>query len=399
MKTEKVSNASFLEEFTSYESRKSGGEGNHKARELICRTLSQLPGDSLKMTEESFPISYCTQVHSSVTTAGLTIKTKLLEYTGQECEEFAEALISVGYGSSLEFKLRNVHGCIAVCKANPCIHRADQTKNALRAGARALLIISPHEEYFHVGACQSGSSPILKMPVMSIRGKDWQQLKSHLGKKVMLSYARTSSSAEGVNLVVDINNSPESMCTVMGAHYDSWGAGAQDNGIGVLMLIRFIECFVQEKHKGNFRFIFFDGEELGMLGSKWHVENNNIECYNVFFNLEMPLPAKGTYLKTLLFSFSTIKHIPFFSLLAKSYLPCPLNPYYSLCSSTLPMDADAFMKSGIPSISTYCNNPYYHTPADSPRNIRMDQFNTMLSLYKSIITSISQESFLKRDAR
>jgi hypothetical protein len=95
---------------------------------------------------------------------------------------------------------------------------------------------------------------------------------------------------------------------IIGAHFDHIGMGgpgspsrvpdtvavhhgADDNASGVSMMLELAEKFAHTKgsHKRSIIFIAFTGEEVGMLGSKYFVENPGIDLtrVNAMINLDM----------------------------------------------------------------------------------------------------------------
>jgi aminopeptidase YwaD len=71
------------------------------------------------------------------------------------------------------------------------------------------------------------------------------------------------------NLVVDVGHVSHHPCFI--THYDSrpFSPGANDNASGVACLLGILSLWSQQKPA---RFIFFDGEEVGTLGSRAYVE-------------------------------------------------------------------------------------------------------------------------------
>ena len=95
---------------------------------------------------------------------------------------------------------------------------------------------------------------------------------------------------------------------IIGAHYDHLGMGgpgsssrtpdtvavhygADDNASGVALMIELAEKLAasQEKPARNIVFVAFSGEEMGLLGSKYFVENTGIDpsAVNLMINLDM----------------------------------------------------------------------------------------------------------------
>ena len=98
---------------------------------------------------------------------------------------------------------------------------------------------------------------------------------------------------DGKTEVVEVSNSEVDMknvlftsygysdsLVVIGAHYDAYGfqkkialPGADDNISGVSVLLKVAYCFIKEEpfHNYTYVFCFWDGEEIGRLGSKKYV--------------------------------------------------------------------------------------------------------------------------------
>jgi hypothetical protein len=72
------------------------------------------------------------------------------------------------------------------------------------------------------------------------------------------------------------------------AHYDKTpeGDGILDNGAAVIELLSALEHMVKEAMPGNFGFIFFDGEEKGLVGSRKYVHDMPLYVSQVY-NLEV----------------------------------------------------------------------------------------------------------------
>lgn len=91
----------------------------------------------------------------------------------------------------------------------------------------------------------------------------------------------------------------DSLILIM-AHYDHFGKmgealfpGANDNASGTAMLLSLAKHFSANKPKYNTVFIAFGGEELGLLGSKYFVENPLFNLSKVKFLLNFDLAGTG----------------------------------------------------------------------------------------------------------
>jgi hypothetical protein len=79
---------------------------------------------------------------------------------------------------------------------------------------------------------------------------------------------------------------------VIGAHFDSYkGVGAVDNATGVATMLELAYQFAAEPLDYTVEFVAFDGEEYGLLGSKYYVEtaksDQSINQMIFVYNLDM----------------------------------------------------------------------------------------------------------------
>ncbi len=88
---------------------------------------------------------------------------------------------------------------------------------------------------------------------------------------------------------------------VFTAHYDHLGAigkevyfpGANDNASGIAMLLSLAKYYVKNPARYSVAFIAFGAEEVGLLGSKFFVENPLIPIKNIRFLLNMDIMGTG----------------------------------------------------------------------------------------------------------
>ncbi len=129
------------------------------------------------------------------------------------------------------------------------------------------------------------------IPVLSLTLEDQGQLERLLasGKKVRarLNVQNTFSSGpvESANAVGEIRGRehPEEIL-VVGAHLDSWdlSEGATDNGVGSACVLGAAEAILRsgQRPRRTIRFVLFNGEEQGLLGSFAYVKQHQSEMAN-----------------------------------------------------------------------------------------------------------------------
>lgn len=88
---------------------------------------------------------------------------------------------------------------------------------------------------------------------------------------------------------------------VFSAHYDHLGGmgkkvyfpGANDNASGVSVLLNLVKWYANNPPKYKTVFIFFAGEEIGLLGSEYFVKNKTIDLTKIKFLINLDLLGTG----------------------------------------------------------------------------------------------------------
>lgn len=105
----------------------------------------------------------------------------------------------------------------------------------------------------------------------------------------------------GVNILGSIKGTdfPEKYI-VISAHYDHEGIkngeiynGADDDASGVSALLAFAETFQKNPPKHSVILAFFDGEELGLQGSKFYVDNSVMPLNSIILNINLDMVSRN----------------------------------------------------------------------------------------------------------
>jgi carboxypeptidase Q len=136
-----------------------------------------------------------------------------------------------------------------------------------------------------------GFSADFNIPVLSLTTEDQNQLERFLDsdKKVQVRVNVHNTFSEGpvetANAVGEIRGRehPEEIL-VVGAHLDSWdlSEGATDNGMGSVSVLAAAEAILRsgQRPRRTIRFVLFNGEEQGLLGSYAYVKQHQSEMAN-----------------------------------------------------------------------------------------------------------------------
>ena len=96
------------------------------------------------------------------------------------------------------------------------------------------------------------------------------------------------------NIVVTVPGEDDSKQIIVGAHFDGDGVG--DNGSGTALLLATATGLQGKKPHYTTKYVFFDGEEEGMLGSSMNVmEMSDDEVKNTIYMINMDAIAFGDY--------------------------------------------------------------------------------------------------------
>lgn len=186
-------------------------------------------------------------------------------------------------------------------------------------------------------------------------------------------------------------------CIVLGAHYDSWvGPGVNDNGSGDYAIYQIAKHLKPLQTKYTVRFIFFSGEEIGYLGSKYYVKQLNKDSVKIklMLNFDQLGGTKGESNIAVKCerdeqSMNKDKSNEIASFLAGCYsLYTDLTPVISPAYNS---DYISFRDSGylIAGVYQFSGFPFYHTSADVLSNM---EFNSLHSISRGALAALLELS-------
>lgn len=179
------------------------------------------------------------------------------------------------------------------------LHRAEKVALAIRYGAAAVLMAHPKEADILLTGTASLTGKIVSIPAVCLSGNDAKELRSRMKKfniLANLSVENTTLQSEARNVVARFPGAlPANETIVFCGHLDSWdlSAGALDNGIGSFTLLDVARAMqhLSGKLNRNVEIVWFMGEEEGLLGSKFRVENlkkkGTLQGIRAVVNLDM----------------------------------------------------------------------------------------------------------------
>ena len=154
---------------------------------------------------------------------------------------------------------------------------------------------------------------------------------------------------EGRNVVVTVGEGTDVI--VIGAHYDavrladgSLSRGAVDNAASSVMLVRVAEALRAEKLAVRVRIVWFDMEELGLVGSAQYLKQHASERFAAMLNFDI-----NAYGDTILYG----PALPENTALRRTFVEtCAAEDVACVGFAQMPPGDDrSFVKAGIPTIS------------------------------------------------
>jgi Iap family predicted aminopeptidase len=209
-------------------------------------------------------------------------------------------LVDVGVGVDDDFKAKAavLPGRFALAHdGGP--HRGRKMRSALQYGAIGLLLASDSEDQVVVGNCHDGPKP---QPGVAITKAAGDKLAARLAVgetvKVNVKIDADAWECRPRNVVGEIPGSGPLAKEVilLGAHLDSWhlAEGALDNGTGSATILEVARAMMKTgwHPRRTVRFVWFMGEEHGLLGSEAYVEQHKAELDRLIAMVNMDMAGE-----------------------------------------------------------------------------------------------------------
>ncbi len=219
----------------------------------------------------------------------------------------------------------------------------------------------------------------------------------------------------GHNVIGYIDNGAATTI-ILGAHYDHLGYGedgnsmirtgeknihngADDNASGTAALIEMARLLKNSKAKNNnYLFIAFSGEELGLYGSKYFVENPTIDIKQVNYMINMDMVGRLNDSSKVITIGGYGTSPTWGSALVQQYFTLPY-PGVDMSKTALniridssgtgPSDHTSFYRKDIPVLFYFTGlHTDYHKPSDDADKINYEGTKTIISHIQGLIESL-----------
>ncbi len=179
------------------------------------------------------------------------------------------------------------------------------------------------------------------------------------------------------------------------AHYDHLGRmgsdiyfpGGNDNASGTAILLSLAKYFKANPSKYNIVFIAFAGEEAGLIGSHYYVQNPLTNLEDIRFLLNLDIMGSGEEGITIVNATLFKKAFKKFTKINKK------NDYLKAVKSRGPAansDHYFFTEAGVPAVFIYTqgHNKHYHDIFDTYEELSFAEYNDLVELLKCFVRKI-----------
>jgi carboxypeptidase Q len=287
--------------------RLTGSENGHKAEEYTYNKFKEYGFEDVAYQE--FEVVSWSRGSLGVQIDGDSVKAVTLAYSPVSADVTGE-LVDMGNGLEADYKANPdaAKGKIAffyigILPNSPeglrNLHRSEKTAIALRYGAKGVIIYNQVDGGVMFTGTASVTGDLLTIPAICIPKEEGFAIREKLkSKKVNAHVVMTNNSGpiKARNVIATIKGSelPDERILI-GGHLDSWdlATGAIDNGIGSFSVLDIARAFKANnlKPKRSVQFVMFMGEEEGLLGSSYMVneaiKDGSIETIKYMVNLDM----------------------------------------------------------------------------------------------------------------
>lgn len=277
--------------------RLAGSDASRKTREILTK---ELKSHGLAPMFEKFDMP-CWERGNDVVETVLPFHRKLRTITlgyVNPCSPFEAELGFAKYGLEENYEGADFKDKIVlITEENPPekqkLLRYEMIDIAAKHGARAVLMIMEKTGTLNMAGVSNFQGNPAPIPAFSITYEEGNWLKRLLERNIPVRMKIEVKSrcvpGSGTNIVCTLpGKSPKKI--VIGAHIDSWdiGQGAVDNGYGTAILLDVARLAAKYSPNNDYtlEFVWYDGEELGLWGSRYHADTHKDEIA-AMINMDM----------------------------------------------------------------------------------------------------------------
>jgi hypothetical protein len=198
-------------------------------------------------------------------------------------------------------------GRVALIQRGTCTF-SQKVQNAQDAGASGVIIFNEGNSPARMGVFAGSLTGVPTIPVaftsFAIGNDLYNQYQTAVGGGTALPHMSLKfqgihdPNRDDYNVIADSRGGDPNHVLVVDAHLDAiYGAGMLDNGSGSSTILDIAQKMKKVKPLNKLRFIWFGGEELGLLGSKFYVNNlTPTQLGQIRYDLDADVTATPNYI-------------------------------------------------------------------------------------------------------
>ena len=337
-------------------------------------------------------------------------------------------IVFVGSAKPADLAGKDLKGKIAFVKRDSKFHRSSQYLNVTAAGAVAMLYMSTvPDNQIQIGSIRHAWEAMGKIPTITIGQADGDRLNTMLGQgelRATIEVKATVTHGTGRNVIGmvpgrnfgqrDASGKSLDHQIVIGAHYDTWYTGSVDNGCGVAAMLGLAQRLGQTAaFEHTIVFVGFDGEEVALYGGYDYLRKHQDDGILAVINFEMPAAEPDVMaggLETLLRGVASSQISVVDDALEESRTAGLFNTFLASVSldrvenmfgGIIPTDIQGIYRSGIPTVTTASDSPFYHTRKDTPDKVDAEFLAEGVRSFEGAVhhfLAAPLEKFKERDA-
>jgi hypothetical protein len=268
------------------------------AKDSTALSFNGLP---LKLFSDFYPLSFSSNrktVESKIEVVGYGISAPELNYDDYSGKDIKGKVVVINISTP---DSQQAHS-----KYINYLSLESRVKTAVKFGASGVIFINTGNSKDNPSGEMSKNIKPSAIPVFFLINSQYILYPGGLPVKMKADIFSISATAHNV---VAFKNNKAKHTVIIGAHHDHLGFGeikgsrepesnaihngADDNASGTSALIELSKLLKKKKYKKfNYLFIAFSGEEMGLLGSKYFVENPTIDLDNATFMINMDMVGR-----------------------------------------------------------------------------------------------------------
>ncbi len=189
-------------------------------------------------------------------------------------------------------------GDAALLRAGNCDFDS-QVENAEAAGAAAVILYSddPQRGAYEARLIDPARIPVIGVVTNAVGVGLLRQYRSGRAAVVQIDVREHSRSDLDYNVIADSPYGDAKRTVVVDAHLDAiYGAGMLDNASGSTSILEIALNMAKTQTVNHLRFIWFGGEEIGLLGSRYYTTHLPAsQLHDIVFDIDADVTATPNY--------------------------------------------------------------------------------------------------------